>query len=565
MTNEHAMGAVLGALVGDAAGATLEFLGRKPTPAEVERALTMPGGGCWRVGPGQITDDGELTLCLARGLVEQPGSPLEATARWYRRWYESPPFDIGNTTANALSARPGPGALSTAMTEAAADKNQGSKANGSLMRCTPLAVWGHRLSTKELVAAARADSALTHSNRSCGDAVATYVLAVAALVRGGGRQEAYSLASGWARQHANAEVNEWLDLVEADVVVPCEPMMGFAKIAFTHAFRHLIRGTDYVEALRQTLAGGGDTDTNACIVGGLVGAAVGVSGIPTTQQEGVLQRDHTVGRIRPGFCQPDDLRELVAALLEAQPGVESEGRQTLAVADLHGHVDHLNALLNWADAKLGDYDLVLLGDYCDNGPDTPALLDRLIELRSERGDAFTAILGNHDLACLRALESDDWYHRWCGLYQNAGLGTPTQYGANNPDEFRRAFPEVHRAFLASLPWVHEAPGYVFVHAGMEQGPLQPQIEGLIRQELPTEPLFMPQRLRDKGLSKVADPSWSATVVSAHNKHLRSAVFSGPNRLCLRAEVDATSVLHAVVLPTGQLVTVGPDTTVNAEE
>ena len=55
-----ARGALLGAFIGDASGATLEFLDRKPSAEDVERALSMVGGGCWRVAPGQITDDGEL-------------------------------------------------------------------------------------------------------------------------------------------------------------------------------------------------------------------------------------------------------------------------------------------------------------------------------------------------------------------------------------------------------------------------------------------------------------------------------------------------------------------------
>ena len=29
----------------------------------------MPGGGPWRTGAGQITDDGELAMCLMHGLV----------------------------------------------------------------------------------------------------------------------------------------------------------------------------------------------------------------------------------------------------------------------------------------------------------------------------------------------------------------------------------------------------------------------------------------------------------------------------------------------------------------
>jgi hypothetical protein len=101
---EVALGAMLGACVGDAAGAVLEFLRAEPTPADVERALGFPGGGCWRVAPGQITDDGELTVTLAVALAEQPGIG-EHVARAYAGWYASRPFDMGQTTARAFGVR----------------------------------------------------------------------------------------------------------------------------------------------------------------------------------------------------------------------------------------------------------------------------------------------------------------------------------------------------------------------------------------------------------------------------------------------------------------------------
>jgi len=59
---KHQVGrtAVWGALIGDAAGATLEMIVRKPERAKVLHALKKVGGGCWRTAPGQITDDGEM-------------------------------------------------------------------------------------------------------------------------------------------------------------------------------------------------------------------------------------------------------------------------------------------------------------------------------------------------------------------------------------------------------------------------------------------------------------------------------------------------------------------------
>ena len=45
---DAARGAVLGALVGDAAGAVLEFFAAAITGADVDHALSMPGGGTWQ-------------------------------------------------------------------------------------------------------------------------------------------------------------------------------------------------------------------------------------------------------------------------------------------------------------------------------------------------------------------------------------------------------------------------------------------------------------------------------------------------------------------------------------
>ena len=47
------MGCVLGAFVGDAAGATLEFISySKINKASVQKALKLLGGGHFDVGPG---------------------------------------------------------------------------------------------------------------------------------------------------------------------------------------------------------------------------------------------------------------------------------------------------------------------------------------------------------------------------------------------------------------------------------------------------------------------------------------------------------------------------------
>ena len=95
---------MLGALVGDAAGATLEFFETDITSDDVAWAMSMPGGGDLQVAPGQITDDGELTLSMARTLAACKTFDLEAIAQNYAKWVESRPFDMGFTTSYSLGS-----------------------------------------------------------------------------------------------------------------------------------------------------------------------------------------------------------------------------------------------------------------------------------------------------------------------------------------------------------------------------------------------------------------------------------------------------------------------------
>lgn len=336
---DAAWGCLLGALVGDAAGATLEFLGRKPTVEDANWAMQMPGGGVLGVAPGQITDDGELTLCLAKALAESQNFEIESIAKNYAKWVDSNPFDIGNTTSaslgayrqsqwQAILAKDGYAAV---MTQAATKRCMSSKSNGSLMRSSPLGIWGYRLSDKELARFAQQDSQLSHPNLSCCYAVACYAIAIASLMRElGDHRVAFDRSKSWleiqAKQattvlemNASQEVLSWIIDAENHVDIDYLTQVGFVKIAFTNAFRHLRLGSDYQAAISTTLLGGGDTDTNACIVGGLIGAACGVDAIPDSMKHPVISCDTRSGKSpRPEFLSASQVPSILETLLKSK-------------------------------------------------------------------------------------------------------------------------------------------------------------------------------------------------------------------------------------------------------
>jgi ADP-ribosyl-[dinitrogen reductase] hydrolase len=292
--------------VGDAAGATLEFLPQTPTRSQVKQAMEMVGGGTWRTAPGQITDDGEMALCLMHALAGEDSFSIERVAQNYLKWYQSIPFDIGHTTSSGLSGglNQPPGMIHRGMWRAAEQYNRGSKANGGLMRIAPLGVWGWRFSEEELIHVVCQDNLLTHPNPTCQYSSAVYCVAIRHLMLNPKDSEgAIQAAAEWAEALGDREVQGWLSLADKNKDVGYSPSIGFVKFGFIHAFRHLKSNTSYIDAIFETLSGGGDTDTNACIVGGLVGAYHGESGIPEPMREAILRCDTQKGRSRPEFLQ----------------------------------------------------------------------------------------------------------------------------------------------------------------------------------------------------------------------------------------------------------------------
>lgn len=80
--SDRCKGTVIGAWLGDAIGAVLEFQGI-PDESAIQNAFNLPGGGLHHVGPGQITDDGELTCCLLQGLYNTSVLDLNLIASLY--------------------------------------------------------------------------------------------------------------------------------------------------------------------------------------------------------------------------------------------------------------------------------------------------------------------------------------------------------------------------------------------------------------------------------------------------------------------------------------------------
>lgn len=155
------------------------------------------------------------------------------------------------------------------------------------------------------------------------------------------------------------------------------------------------------------------------------------------------------------------------------------GERVYAIGDIHGRLDLLDALLasiEADDAARGPAAtrIVFLGDVVDRGPDSAAVIDRLMTVAQAR--PTTAFLkGNHEEVFLLALDGDrEALRLFCRI---GGRETILSYGID-PDRYERldydalaqwiadAVPAAHREFLGAFEDMVVVGDYAFVHAGV---------------------------------------------------------------------------------------------------
>lgn len=322
---DRAAGCLLGQVAGDSLGSLVEFRSAGDIARQYPDGVRdLADGGTWNTIAGQPTDDSELALDLARTLVGVVDWSAEAVVEAYAGWLASRPFDVGGTTLQALAAALG--AKSSKAKAARAAASSDSQSNGALMRCAPIGLWAR--DPMEAAAAARTDAELTHPHPACQAASASFAAAIAAAI--GGADRAAMLTAAEAALDGLPDVGLHAVLNRARGGEGPRDFLrqqGWVLIAWQNAFRHLAVGTSVEAALVETVAQGGDTDTNAAICGALLGAAVGRGGIPTRWAVPVLAcrpaKELGALQVRPARYWPDDLPCLAEALLARRASASS--------------------------------------------------------------------------------------------------------------------------------------------------------------------------------------------------------------------------------------------------
>ena len=166
-----------------------------------------------------------------------------------------------------------------------------------------------------------------------------------------------------------------------------------------------------------------------------------------------------------------------------------EGLRVYAIGDIHGCYVELKKLLKAIKKDLEDYDgesrLVFLGDYVDRGPDSKAVIEKLVSGKLP-GDKQHFLLGNHEEAMMKVMDgkskrANDWLS-FGGrqMMESYGVGKKELYeaGGDVGAILREVMPKSHRKFFEKLKLKKQIGDYLFVHAGIRPGvPIDEQEQG----------------------------------------------------------------------------------------
>mgnify|MGYP001031220524 CR=1 FL=1 len=268
-------GGLFGVAVGDALGVSAEFL----DPIQIKHLYgyitEITGGGIFSFEKGEVSDDTDMTLAVARGILQQPDNPYPFIGKEFLKWKETMPKDIGNTIDHVLTHYDGDWFFAAEQ----AHRSFGGKSagNGSLMRVLPVALFYSDIN--EATRVAYYQSKMTHHDELASEACVLYT------------KIAHHLLKGSA---LSSSIEQEVKGTRYELVLHGEPSGnpdGFVVNSLQWSLYYLLSTSSYEDLVQHCVNAGFDADTTAAIAGGLAGIYYGYSGIPSRYIQTLLDKD----------------------------------------------------------------------------------------------------------------------------------------------------------------------------------------------------------------------------------------------------------------------------------
>jgi ADP-ribosyl-[dinitrogen reductase] hydrolase len=265
LTTDRAVAAYLGLAIGDALGATVEFMMPREIAAQYGTHDTLRGGGWLHLKPGQVTDDTTMSLALGESILAQGKVDALAAAQAFDDWMRGKPVDIGNTVRrNLLQFR------KTGDPEAPySDHDAG---NGAAMRVLPVALATFGQAEGVVRSASQTQAHVTHNCVFSDAACETLIFMVQDALRGADKNDLL-------HNHAHPLAAQYPEFKFRGVRQSANPS-GYVADTLQAVFQSFFDTDDFRSCLIDVVNRGGDADTTGAIAGMLAGAVYGLSEIP---------------------------------------------------------------------------------------------------------------------------------------------------------------------------------------------------------------------------------------------------------------------------------------------
>lgn len=235
-------GALFGFAIGDAMGATTEFMSEnaiKDTYGEIENIV---GGGWLNLKAGEVTDDTQMSICVMDAIMKNDVVNFkENVANEFVKWFEKKPKDVGIQCSKAIS-------YYITNNEYIFEDND-ALGNGTLMRALPCAL----LDTNEGKVLNVLQGEITHNNKKCEDIILEYSKIIQNYINDIG-----------------------FKLEKTELLEPT----GYVVNTYNNV-KYWSNRESFEEGIIGSVNHGGDADTIAAISGSILGAKFGYEKIPT--------------------------------------------------------------------------------------------------------------------------------------------------------------------------------------------------------------------------------------------------------------------------------------------
>ncbi|CAM1509697.1 Fc.00g000320.m01.CDS01 [Cosmosporella sp. VM-42] len=291
------VGALLALHAGDSLGATFEFKTQAQIASRYPKGLRdIIGGGPFSWKAGHATDDTDMTRGVLLAYRDyKKGDDIGRLAgdnfidwqygQWPDRIPGTSPADIGGATARGLDR------YFQSRDPDQAGAGQGSAGNGSLMRCIPTGLF--QSDPEKRIYDSIRISKITHDDFRCTTACAVYNEIAAELIGGATPDNAVKAGEVVAVRLENGKQGEVYQSVRLGRELRVEEMAqrgpppkmrgncsGYVLESLSVAVAAVLDSRCLEDVLVDVVRIGRDTDTNACIAGGLLGARDGDASIP---------------------------------------------------------------------------------------------------------------------------------------------------------------------------------------------------------------------------------------------------------------------------------------------